>query len=94
MSNEIRSARLGRKSVWDYPRPPRLEPTAKRISVEFGGIFIADSSSTFRVLETSHPPAYYVPPADIELQHLSSGTGASYNHPWPQNGGRGPGRLR
>ena len=78
MSNEIRTAGSGTESVWDYPRPPRLEPTSKQIRVEFGGIVIADSSSTFRVLETSHPPVYYIPPADIAMQYLLQGTGDSY----------------
>ena len=78
MSNEIQTAGFGTESVWDYPRPPRLEPTSKQIRVEFGGIVIADSSSTFRVLETSHPPVYYIPPADIAMQYLLQGTGDSY----------------
>jgi len=43
MSNEIQTAGAGTESVWDDPRPPRLEPTAKQIRVEFGGIVIADS---------------------------------------------------
>jgi uncharacterized protein (DUF427 family) len=78
MSKEIQNAGVGTESVWEYPRPPRLEPTAKQIRVEFGGIVIADSSSTFRVLETSHPPVYYIPPADIAMQYLFQGTGESY----------------
>lgn len=51
--------------MWDYPRPPALEPTSRRIRVMVGGVLVADSRSTVRVLETSHPPAYYVPPADV-----------------------------
>jgi uncharacterized protein (DUF427 family) len=61
----------GQESVWDYPRPPRLEPTARRIRVVFAGVTIADSRRAHRVLETSHPPVYYIPPADIQMQHLS-----------------------
>jgi uncharacterized protein (DUF427 family) len=52
----------GQESVWDYPRPPRVEPVAARVTIEFGGRLIADSTSALRVLETSHPPAYYLPP--------------------------------
>ena len=55
----------GQESVWDYPRPPRLERVTKRIVVEFGGLVIADTTRAIRMLETSHPPTYYLPPADI-----------------------------
>ena len=61
----------GQESVWDYPRPPRVEPTAKRIRVIFNGVTIADSTRALRVLETSHPPAYYIPQADLQMQHLT-----------------------
>jgi len=53
------------ESVWDYPRPPRLERTPRRIRVAFGGETIADSRRAHRVLETSHPPVYYVPVEDV-----------------------------
>lgn len=56
----------GQESVWDYPRPPRLEHVSDRIRVEFNSQLIADSQSAYRVLETSHPPTYYLPPADIQ----------------------------
>ena len=58
------------ESVWDYPRPPRVEPTNQRIRVEFNGVIIADSRDTLRVLETSHPPVYYIPPQDIQIAYL------------------------
>jgi len=60
----------GQESVWGYPRPPRVEPTPDRIVVELGGVVVADSVSALRVLETSQPPAYYLPPDDIELSLL------------------------
>jgi uncharacterized protein (DUF427 family) len=53
------------ESVWDYPRPPRLEKVPQRIRVVLGGETIADTRSAYRVLETSHPPNYYLPPTDI-----------------------------
>lgn len=53
------------ESVWDYPRPPRLEPTDARLRVVFNGTTIADTTGGYRVLETSHPPVYYLPPDDI-----------------------------
>jgi uncharacterized protein (DUF427 family) len=60
----------GQESVWDYPRPPRLERVPQRIRVVFNGVTIADSTQTYRVLETSHPPTYYIPPADLQLAHF------------------------
>ncbi|MGF1535634.1 MAG: DUF427 domain-containing protein [Elainellaceae cyanobacterium] len=56
----------GQESVWDYPRPPRLEPASKRVRVVFNGETIVDSQQAMRVLETSHPPVYYVPPEDVK----------------------------
>ena len=52
-------------SVWDYPRPPRVEHERRRAVVEFGGVTIAESTRAVRVLETSHPPTIYIPQADI-----------------------------
>lgn len=67
----------GQESVWAYPRPPRLEVASKRLRVVFGGVTIADTRRGFRVLETSHPPVYYFPPADIRVTHLSDAGGGS-----------------
>ncbi|KFF61031.1 hypothetical protein JF66_00780 [Cryobacterium sp. MLB-32] len=53
----------GQESVWDYPRPPRLEHTRERITVEIDGQLIVDTADVVRVLETSHPPVYYLPRA-------------------------------
>jgi uncharacterized protein (DUF427 family) len=61
----------GQESVWDYPRPPRLDPCPERVVVRFGGVVIADTTAAIRVLETSQPPAFYLPPADVELGHLT-----------------------
>lgn len=60
------------ESVWDYPRPPHCEPTAKRIRVQLGELVIADTTRAYRVLETSHPPVYYIPPADIRMGLLEA----------------------
>jgi uncharacterized protein (DUF427 family) len=60
----------GQESVWDYPRPPHLEATAKRIQIVFNGVTIVDTTAAYRVLETSHPPTYYMPPADIQMSYL------------------------
>jgi len=55
----------GQESVWDYPRPPRLERSSRLVRVVFAGREVARSSRTHRVLETSHPPVYYIPPDDV-----------------------------
>ncbi len=61
----------GQESVWDYPRPPRLEPTGKHIRIVFGGETLADTHRAFRVLETSHPPVYYIPLEDIRQEFIT-----------------------
>ena len=66
------------ESVWDYPRPPRLERAASRVTIKHGGQVIVDSDRCWRVLETSHPPVYYVPRSDIADGVLQPGTGRSY----------------
>ena len=114
----------GQESVWDYPRPPKLEPVPERITVELGGkvcppasgcqpihvavycaslcglpiatviamtyVFgvellsmvgmqvVADTTGAYRVLETSHPPTYYLPPKDVDMQQLKPSGGSSY----------------
>jgi len=60
----------GQESVWDYPRPPRVESVAKRLRVEFGGKVLADTSKGLRVIETSSPPVYYFPFEDIVMTYL------------------------
>ncbi len=64
-------AAAGRQeSVWDYPRPPRVEPSARRVRVVHRGLTVADSAHAFRVLETSHPPVYYIPQRDVAMELL------------------------
>ena len=58
------------ESVWDYPRPPRLEPTSRRIRMVHRGVVLTDTRDALRVLETSHPPVYYLPPAALAMEHL------------------------
>ena len=60
----------GQESVWDYPRPPRIEPDARRIRVLVGGVTIADTTHALRVLETASPPTFYIPPQDVRLDLL------------------------
>ncbi|MBB2987312.1 DUF427 domain-containing protein [Terracoccus luteus] len=51
----------GQESVWDYPRPPALDESDELVEIRFGGVLVASSRATVRVLETSHPPTYYLP---------------------------------
>lgn len=60
----------GQESVWDYPRPPRLEESSKHIQIVFNGVTIVDTQRAKRVLETSHPPVYYIPPLNIKMEYL------------------------
>lgn len=60
----------GQESVWDYPRPPRVEPTGHRVVVVFAGVTLGDTTRALRLLETSHPPVYYLPEADLITAHL------------------------
>jgi uncharacterized protein (DUF427 family) len=55
----------GQESVWDYPRPPRLEAVRRQVEVILGGETIALTLAPLRVLETSHPPVLYLPPDSI-----------------------------
>ena len=69
---------LGQESVWDYPRPPALEPTRARLVVVLGGVTIAETRHAYRVLETSHPPNYYLPPDDVLDGALAPAAGSSF----------------
>ena len=57
----------GQESVWDYPRPPRLEPTTSHLVVRVAGRTVAETGRGHRVLETSQPPAFYFPLDDVDL---------------------------
>lgn len=51
----------GQESVWDFPRPPALRASADLVEIRFAGHLIASTRESLQVLETSHPPTYYVP---------------------------------
>jgi uncharacterized protein (DUF427 family) len=63
----------GQESVWDYPRPPRVEDSIDHIQVVCNGVTLADTHRAKRILETSHPPVYYIPPEDIKMECLLPG---------------------
>lgn len=62
----------GQVSVWDFPRPPRLEPVAERLRVLGGEILLAETSNGYRVLETAGAPTYYFPPEDVAVAELTA----------------------
>lgn len=72
--------RPGQESVWDYPRPPRIEASSKPVKVTFAGVVVASSGRAARVLETASPPTYYIPPDDVVWEHLRSASGRSMCH--------------
>jgi len=68
----------GQESVWDYPRPPRLELTNKHIRILFNDQIIVDTNRAMRMLETSHPPTYYLPMDDVNQAFLSPSGNTSF----------------
>ncbi|KPQ37238.1 MAG: hypothetical protein HLUCCA11_02060 [Phormidesmis priestleyi Ana] len=66
------------ESVWDYPRPPRVEDVTKHIRIIFNHELIANTHRAKRVLETSHPPNYYISLDDIKTEYLVPSTHTTY----------------
>jgi uncharacterized protein (DUF427 family) len=64
--------------VWDYPRPPAIEPTSQHVEVVFAGRIVADTTRALRVLETSHAPVYYIPVEDVTEGVLACSGHATY----------------
>ncbi len=67
----------GQESVWAYPRPAIAEAISAHVVIEHAGVIIADTRSSIRTLETSHPPSYYIPPGDIAPGVLRRAPGSS-----------------
>ena len=65
------------ESVWDYPRPPRLVPDPREVTVACGDTVVARTTGALRLLETAHPPTFYLPRADVDLRWLERGSGTS-----------------
>jgi uncharacterized protein (DUF427 family) len=66
------------EDVWTYPRPPALQRVAKTVRIVFGGQTIAETGEAWRVLETSHPPVYYLPPDAFLPGVLEAAPGGSF----------------
>ena len=69
--------KVGEESVWDYPRPPHLDPDSRLVRVVHEGTVIAETRRSVRVLETASPPTFYLPPDDVRTDLLESARGAS-----------------
>lgn len=68
----------GQESVWDYPRPPKLDPDTRQIVVKAGDSVIAKTNRAIRVLETASPPTFYIPPDDVSINFLKRAPGRSF----------------
>lgn len=68
----------GQTSVWDFPRPPRLAAEPREVRIDWGGVLVARSTRAVRVLETAHPPTYYIPWDDVERHLLHTAPGGSF----------------
>ena len=70
--------RTGEESVWDYPRPPLLVRDSRHVVVRLGSVVVAESRRALRLLETSHPPTWYLPRLDVVDACLLRVTGGSF----------------
>jgi uncharacterized protein (DUF427 family) len=68
----------GQTSVWDFPRPPRLAPDSREVVIHWGATLVARSRGAIRVLETAHPPSFYLPWADVDARLLQAAPGGSF----------------
>ena len=68
----------GQESVWDYPRPPAIRASDEEIVIVLGGVEICQTRASFRILETSHPPTYYLPRAAFVAGALRTAAGGSF----------------
>ncbi|MGA9026518.1 MAG: DUF427 domain-containing protein [Steroidobacteraceae bacterium] len=68
----------GQESVWDYPRPPRLVRDDREVVVRWGGVAVARTVRAIRVLETAHPPCFYLPWADVARPLFEPAGGGSF----------------
>lgn len=68
----------GQESVWDYPRPPTIDPDNRKVEVLWMGQLIARTKNSIRVLETASPPTFYLPQDDVDMGFLRKSTGTSF----------------
>ena len=68
----------GQVSVWDFPRPPRVQPDTREVVVRWGGIELARSKRCLLVCETAHPPSFYLPWDDVDRAYFERAQGGSF----------------
>lgn len=68
----------GQVSVWDFPRPPRLTHDSREVVIRWGNAEVARTRQAVRVLETAHPPSFYIPWADVNRALLQPARGSSF----------------
>ncbi|MDP9065835.1 MAG: DUF427 domain-containing protein [Pseudomonadota bacterium] len=68
----------GQESVWDYPRPPQLVSDSREVVVRWGTLEVARTTRAIRVLETAHPPSFYLPWTDAKRSAFQKAAGSSY----------------
>ena len=68
----------GQVSVWDFPRPPRLVHDSREVVICWGALEVARTCQAVLVLETSHPPSFYIPWADVNRALLQPSPGSSF----------------
>ncbi len=77
--------RPGQESVWDYPRPPAVEPVAQPVRIEVDSLVLAETERAVRVLETASAPAVYLPFEDVRMDLMrreGGGTVCEWKGPW------------
>lgn len=67
----------GQESVWDYPRPPKIDHDSRNVIIKYGNVDIVKTTSAIRILETASPPTFYIPPVDINFNMLQSTNNSS-----------------
>ena len=68
----------GQESVWAFPRPAIAQASCRAVRIVHRGVVIAETGRSVRTLETSHPPSYYIPQADIAMAALRRSRGGSF----------------
>jgi uncharacterized protein (DUF427 family) len=68
----------GQESVWDYPRPPKIENDSREIIIKWEGIELVRTTKAIRICETASPPTFYIPENDIKMEYLISAAGSSF----------------
>lgn len=72
----------GQESVWDFPRPPCIVADSREVIVRWRGVEIVRTRRALRVLETSHPPSFYLPWDDVVPRHLLQAAGGGSVCEW------------